>query len=152
VSLNGSLTAVDPKRRGARAKTVLSARVGIAPLDVTAVGDEGRFPGSIWIADWAAGGIVVLEPRPDARCAPVSGRCFRRTTLSGARLDHPTSLAWGRDGRLYVSEQDGLLRVYGVQREAAGFSVSGSETISVVRDIVNHDDDGRPAARLPLFD
>ena len=153
VSLNGSLVAVDPKRRGATAQTVLSTRVGIAPLDVTAVGDDGRFPGSIWIADWAAGEIVVLEPRQDARCQPVTGRCFRRTTLSGAKLDHPTSLAWGPDGRLYASEQDGLLRIYTVERGGDGaLAVVGTETIAAVRDIPNHDDDGRPAARLPLVD
>ena len=153
VSLDGSLILVDPRRRGPAAQVRLSDAVAVVPLDVTAVGDDGPFPGSIWVADWAAGRIVVLAPGPNGSCAPISGRCFRRSTLQGARLDSPTSIAWGPDGRLYVSEQDGLIRAFSVDRNSAGeLTVTDDETITAVRDIANHDDDGRPAARLPLVD
>jgi hypothetical protein len=153
VSLDGSLFLVDPERRGPGAQVRLSDAVAAVPLDVTAVGDDSPFPGSIWIADWASGRIVVLDPRADGPCAPVSVRCFRRTTLHGPGLDKPTSLAWGPDGRLYVSEQDGLIRAFSIERAVAGeLMVTDDETISAVRDLPNHDDDGRPAARLPLVD
>ena len=34
------------------------------PLDVTAQGDEGPFPGTIWVGDVAEGSITVFEPNP----------------------------------------------------------------------------------------
>ena len=40
----------------------LFSSVGIGPLDVTAVGDDGLFPGTIWVADVANGNIYVFEP------------------------------------------------------------------------------------------
>ena len=33
------------------------------PLDVTAIGDNGKFPGTVWVADYAQNGIVVYEPK-----------------------------------------------------------------------------------------
>jgi len=33
------------------------------PLDVTAVGDNGKFPGTVWVADYAQNGIHVYEPK-----------------------------------------------------------------------------------------
>ncbi len=127
-------------------------RAAVLPLDVTTPDDAGRFPGSIWIADWAAGRIVVLEPRARGACSPVARGCFRRSLVRGAEPDEPTSLAFGPDGRLYVAEQDGLVRVFTIERSGDGVvGVAATETITTVRDLPNHDDDGRPAARLPLF-
>jgi hypothetical protein len=42
-------------------ETLFSA-VDIRPLDVTAQGDAGPFPGTIWVADNSSGNIVVFEP------------------------------------------------------------------------------------------
>ncbi|MFV2066909.1 MAG: malectin domain-containing carbohydrate-binding protein, partial [Pirellulales bacterium] len=36
--------------------------VGTVPLDVTALGDTGPFPGTIWVADLIGNAIVVFEP------------------------------------------------------------------------------------------
>ena len=45
---------------------------------------------------------------------------FGKSTLAGATgLSSPTSLDFGPDGRLYVAEQSGLIRVYTVTRHAA---------------------------------
>ena len=54
-----------------------------------------------------------------------------------------TSLMYGPDGRLYVAEYPGTIKIFTVQRNGASAYVStGVETLSGVTDIVNHDDDG----------
>lgn len=33
------------------------------PLDVTAVSDQGKFPGTVWVSDYAQNGIHIFEPK-----------------------------------------------------------------------------------------
>lgn len=40
----------------------LFTNVGVVPLDVTAQGDADSFPGTVWVADFYGGAIVVFEP------------------------------------------------------------------------------------------
>lgn len=40
----------------------LFSNVGVVPLDLTALGDDGPFPGTVWVADYVTGAIVVFEP------------------------------------------------------------------------------------------
>lgn len=66
--------------------------------------------------------------------------------ISGAAPVHPTSLQIGPDGRLYVAQQNGTILVYTVRRRAAGaYEVVATETIDLVRELPNHDDDGSSA-------
>ncbi|RYY95108.1 MAG: hypothetical protein EOO11_16530, partial [Chitinophagaceae bacterium] len=63
--------------------------------------------------------------------------------LNGATIYNPTSIQFGPDKRLYISEQAGWIRVYTVKRNGPNdYVVTGFETISVVNDIPNHNDDG----------
>jgi WD40 repeat protein len=65
--------------------------------------------------------------------------------LEGTNLDSPTSLQFGPDNRLYVSQQNGLIQVYSVSpRPEGGYEVTASESISAIQEIPNHDDDGIP--------
>jgi Malectin domain/Kelch motif/Cep192 domain 4 len=43
-------------------KDALFSTVGSTPLDVTALGDGGPFPGTIWVGDIANGSITIFEP------------------------------------------------------------------------------------------
>ncbi|QDU89508.1 Di-glucose binding within endoplasmic reticulum [Pirellulimonas nuda] len=73
---------------------------------------------------------------------------FGKSTLDpgSATLDSPTSLQFGPDGRLYVAQTDGFIRVLDIVRNGPNdYSVAASETISVVRDIPNFNDDGAAA-------
>ncbi|HEY3395578.1 MAG TPA: malectin domain-containing carbohydrate-binding protein, partial [Lacipirellulaceae bacterium] len=69
---------------------------------------------------------------------------FGKSTLAGTvNLDRPTSLQFGPDGRLYVSQQNGLIRAYTIARDGANdYRAVSEETISLIQQIPNHDDDG----------
>ena len=68
---------------------------------------------------------------------------FGKSKLVGAILTNPTSLQFGPDGRLYVSEQEGLIKIYTVKRNAANnYAVTAVETITSIQSIPNHDDNG----------
>ena len=58
-------------------------------------------------------------------------------------LGNPTSLDFGPDGRLYVSQQNGEIKAFEITRNGANdYEVTDTEVISAVQDIPNHDDDG----------
>ncbi len=76
----------------------------------------------------------------DPSAAPIS---FDSYGLQGKSLNNPTSLEFGPDGRLYVSQQNGLLYAYTITRtNAPAYEVVSTEAIDLVQDIINHDDDG----------
>lgn len=73
------------------------------------------------------------------------GKSVVAGTVFDDALDYPTSLQFGPDGRLYVGHQNGLIRVYTVQRTASNaYSVVSMETITSINSVPNHDDDGAP--------
>ena len=58
-------------------------------------------------------------------------------------IANPTSLQFGPDGRLYVSQQDGLLQVFNVTHNSDGtWAAAPSQTIDLIKSIPNHNDDG----------
>ncbi|MCC5835776.1 MAG: choice-of-anchor D domain-containing protein [Opitutales bacterium] len=67
--------------------------------------------------------------------------------LIGYTGSNPTSLQFGPDGRLYVSTQDGAIEALTVSRFGQGaYEVVDTETITEVKHIPNHNDDGSPHA------
>ena len=68
---------------------------------------------------------------------------FAKSTLGGTSSSLPTSLQFGPDGRLYVAQQNGVIKAYTVTRNAANnYSVTATETITLIQQIPNHNDDG----------
>ena len=58
-------------------------------------------------------------------------------------LSNPTTLQFGPDGRLYVAQQDGLIQIYDVTQPVPGqWSAVQAETLSLIKNIPNHNDDG----------
>jgi glucose/arabinose dehydrogenase len=74
---------------------------------------------------------------------------FVHSALVGARLDRPTSLQFGPDGRLYISQQNGTIKIYTVARRGTNqYAVTSEETLNAIRSIPNHDDDGSSATEF----
>ena len=68
---------------------------------------------------------------------------FGRSILSGTTVTAPTSLQFGPDGRLYVAQMDGSIKVLTVTRNAANnYAVTATETINLVRSLPNRNDNG----------
>ncbi|MBU2956110.1 malectin domain-containing carbohydrate-binding protein, partial [Paracoccus sp. C2R09] len=66
-------------------------------------------------------------------------------------INSPTALVWGVDGRLYVTEVDGDVKILTVafgdkdpadDDPTASFHVTAAETVGLVKAIQNHNDDG----------
>jgi N-acetylneuraminic acid mutarotase len=68
---------------------------------------------------------------------------FTPSGLHGATLTNPTSLQFGPDGRLYVSQQNGIIKAFSIVRSATNnYTVTATETINLINQIPNHNDDG----------
>jgi hypothetical protein len=70
---------------------------------------------------------------------------FNSSNLNNLSIANPTTLQFGPDGKLYVGQQDGTIKVLTVTKSSSGnYTVTASQTISLVRQIPNHFDDGTP--------
>ncbi len=68
---------------------------------------------------------------------------FNFSNLSGETLANPTSLDFGPDGRLYVAQQNGIIVIYTVVKNAPNnYAVTSTEVINLIQQIPNHNDDG----------
>jgi hypothetical protein len=68
---------------------------------------------------------------------------FGKSTLRNETSSQPTSLQFGPDGRLYVAQRNGLIRIYSIRRNGANnYAVRATETIRSIKNIPNHNDDG----------
>jgi len=73
---------------------------------------------------------------------------FGSSGLTGENINNPTSLDFGPDDKLYVSQQNGLIFQYTIERDNApsgegSYTVIETNTIDVVQqNIPNHTDDG----------
>ncbi|MEO0527060.1 MAG: PKD domain-containing protein, partial [Bacteroidota bacterium] len=77
-----------------------------------------------------------------------SGQNFNPSGLLGENINNPTSLDFGPNGRLYVSQQDGTIWEFIVERDMAdpgsgSYSVVGTVAINDIKNgVPNHNDDG----------
>lgn len=79
------------------------------------------------------------------------GQVFTSSLLGMETSQNPTSLAWGPDKRLYVLEVTGDINIYTITRSGPNnYSVTATETVSMVRTIQNHNDDGTVHVASPL--
>ncbi|MBX9851933.1 MAG: hypothetical protein K2X86_09260 [Cytophagaceae bacterium] len=81
------------------------------------------------------GGLIII-PNSQAQS-------FSSSVLQGGVVANPTSLQFGPDGKLYVGQQGGQIKVFTINKVAANnYQVTNTETILLVKQIPNHNDDG----------
>jgi N-acetylneuraminic acid mutarotase/glucose/arabinose dehydrogenase len=94
--------------------------------------------------------MAVLVPgleRAAPALAQLSPIAFASARLEGAAAVNPTTLTFAPDGRLVVTELNGLIHLYTVEAAPeGGYRVAATETLTFVRDLPNHNDDGTPHA------
>ena len=72
-----------------------------------------------------------------------SGLSFTKGRIEGANTTKVTTVRFGPDGRLYVGQQTGIIKVLTLERLGpASYRVTASEAIGLLVDIPNHNDDG----------
>ncbi len=116
----------------------------------------GKLPGSLHISHDGKVGTAVVHlsgtgidpdvaneqsriPALASRMAPAFGKGF----LNGVGSITPTTLQFGPDGRLYVAEITGTIRIMTIQRNAANqYVVINTEIVDLIKNIQNHDDNG----------
>ena len=102
---------------------------------------------AIMVIDLNGEGFDANEPLISAANPP--SLPFGKSTLDGFSGGKPTSLQFGPDGRLYVGFMDGLIKVFEVERDDENdYEVIGSDTIDLVKNIPNHNDDGSKISSL----
>ena len=70
---------------------------------------------------------------------------FDSSKLKGANITKGTSLQFGPDGKLYVAEVDGLIKIYTIKRNGKNnYNATLENTITSVAQTPNHNDDGTP--------
>ena len=68
--------------------------------------------------------------------------------MQGTVLGNPTSLQFGPDGKLYVGDQGGEIKVFTINKSGSNYQVTNTETILLVKQIPNHNDDGTSASDI----
>ncbi len=70
---------------------------------------------------------------------------FGKSALNNATIERGTSLQFGPDGKLYVAEMSGIIKVYTVLRNGKNnYTANLLDTITSIKNTPNHDDDGSP--------
>lgn len=73
----------------------------------------------------------------------LKGAAFYKSFLSGFPSIKPTRLQIGPDNSLYVATVDGGIYRFTVERNGVNqYSITESEYIDLIKQIVNHDDNG----------
>jgi hypothetical protein len=76
---------------------VLFANAGTHPLDITAQGDAGPFPGTVWMADQAASTITVFEPNDYEGASPTCRGATGTIDEDGDGFTNADEIANGTD-------------------------------------------------------
>ncbi len=116
----------------------LTAQVTFSPVSV------GSENGSLSINHTGANSPVTVSLAGTGFNPDATTISFSSQTITS--LTNPTQMEFGPDGRLYVSEQKGLIYAFDIERDddSGDYSVLDVEVIGEIQTIPNHNDDGSP--------
>ncbi|OED39752.1 hypothetical protein AB833_14145 [Chromatiales bacterium (ex Bugula neritina AB1)] len=121
----------DPKREGATPGMLFITHSGRETVSVVQLNGTG--------VDAHSG----VRPPDIGRAEGEGAVSFLKSQLNGLGDIRPTSLQFGPDGKLYISSMNGDIFVYEIERSDTNqYSITDFEQIDLVKNIVNHDDDG----------
>ncbi len=87
--------------------------------------------------------ILLEGTKVAAGSVPIS---FSTSKLNGASITRGTAAQFGPDGKFYVTEMDGAIKIYNIQRNGKdNYSATLTQTINSISQTPNHNDDGTPA-------
>ena len=76
-------------------------------------------------------------------CANKNQISFGSSVLKNAAIQTPTSLQFGPDGRLYISQQNGIIKIFTIRKNGPNdYTVVSTEVIDLINKMPNHDDNG----------
>ncbi|MGH9037048.1 MAG: PQQ-dependent sugar dehydrogenase [Acidimicrobiia bacterium] len=104
------------------------------------------------ISRFTSVGLSVLAPlllgAPTSAPAGPPRFDFVKGVVAGTDTHRVTTLQFGPDGRLYVGQQNGLIKAFTLVRHGPGsYQAVAGETIGGLVDLANHDDDGKENSR-----
>ncbi len=68
---------------------------------------------------------------------------FDNKVLQNAGIQSGTALEFGPDGKLYVAQRNGIIKVLTINKQSNGqFTVTNNQSLNFVKNIPNHNDDG----------
>ncbi len=127
--------------------TLTSGPGSVTFADATAASTTASFSatGTYVLTLTATDGALSVSDSLAVTVSPTGTISFGKSTLSGTSSSKPTSLQFGPDGRLYVAQQSGHIKVYTIVKNGANsYAVTATETIDLIYKIPNHNDDGMP--------
>ena len=132
---------VDPSGAVVTGPPVTLAPGASVTLTVWYAAAAGTRSAALTIGSTAANSSLTV---PMSGSSPGSAVGFGKSTLTGTASGvNADVVKFGPDGRLYVAEFSGTIHAYTIARTAANnYSVTATETINLIRQIPNHDDDG----------
>jgi hypothetical protein len=65
---------------------------------------------------------------------------FNLAQLQGASSQVPTTLDFGPDGKLYVGEQYGMIKIYTISKSGNNYTVTNTQSVTLIQDMQNHND------------
>jgi hypothetical protein len=138
---------VDPSGKVVTGPPVTLAPGASATVNVWYAAASGTRSATLTIGSSAANSSLTV---PMSGSSPGSAVGFGKSTLTGTAPGvNADVVKFGPDGRLYVAEFNGSIHAYTIARTAANnYSVTATETINLIRQIPNHDDDGTVKAAV----
>lgn len=109
----------------------------------------GAMPGRLTVSHTGKSGVDTIDLYGEGADIPSLSSAnpisfpFGKSSLANFDGGKPTSLQFGPDGKLYVAFMDGEIHVMDIERNAANdYVVTHTDEITLVKNIVNHNDDG----------